>query len=420
MVSSQHWGERKLLKKIRVEDLRLGMYITEFCGSWVEHPFWRTRFLLSNPKDLKSILNSGIEEVWIDGSRGDDVSSAAASESMELFQGRVESRAGKVAVAGDHLQSSTMEDELVQARKILHLSKNAMAEMFSDARMGNTVDMGVACNIVEQISNSIVRNPCALISLSRLKQADEYTYMHSVAVAALMMALARELKFDEVGVKEAGIAGLMHDLGKAVMPLDILNKPGKLTEHEFGIMKAHPGQGGEMLLSQGIPADSVTVDVCLHHHEKMDGSGYPHGLIGDQISTLAKMGAICDVYDAITSDRPYKDGWDPAVSIQKMMSWSGSHFDPVVFQSFVKTVGIYPVGSLVRLSSGKLAIVIEQSEGSLLRPIVRMFYSVNRARKISPVVMDLSRPGCDESIVQRENPKDWGLSDVHVLCFGEE
>lgn len=408
-----------MLKKIAVEDLTMGMYITEFCGSWMEHPFWRTRFLLTHAKDLERIQASSIKAVWIDCDKGLDVDGAVPSVTRDEEDARVASQLEQAAGTGSHLQPASMEDELVRARKILHLSRHAVAEMFSEARMGNAVDMSVAWNVVDQLSNSIARNPSALISLSRLKQADEYTYMHSVAVSAMMMALARELQCGEGMVMEAGVAGLMHDLGKAVIPLEILNKPGKLTDQEFAIMKAHPVKGGEMLRSQGITEDSITFDVCIHHHEKVDGSGYPDGLTGDRISMLAKMGAVCDVYDAITSNRPYKMGWDPAISIQKMMSWAGGHFDQRIFQAFVKTLGIYPVGSLVRLSSGKLAIVMEQSEGSLLKPIVRTFYSVNRARKISPVVMDLSRPGCDESIIQREDPRDWGLTDVHALCFGD-
>ena len=228
------------------------------------------------------------------------------------------------------------------------------------------------------------------------------------------MALARELAFDEGQIREAGLAGLLHDLGKAFIPLDILNKPGKLTDQEFTIIKSHPEQGTAVLHAQGMKDDSAIVDVCLHHHEKMDGSGYPANLNGDQISTLARMGAVCDVYDAITSKRPYKAGWDPAISLHKMMSWTGHHFDPVIFQAFVKTLGIYPIGSLVRLSSERLAIVEEQSQASLLKPIVKAFYSIRQSCAITPIVIDLSRPGYEESIIQREDPGDWDLERIKM------
>ena len=196
-----------------------------------------------------------------------------------------------------------------------------------------------------------------------------------------MIGLARQLGLPRTQVREIGLAGMMHDIGKAMMPLDVLNKPGKLTDEEFAVMKTHPAQGVELLCGN---ASAAVIDVCLHHHEKMDGSGYPERLDGERISLLARMGAVCDVYDAITSNRPYKAGWDPAESLRRMASWKG-HFDPLVFQAFVKTIGIYPVGSLLRLKSQRLAVVCEQHNESLLTPRVRAFYSIAARQRITPV-----------------------------------
>ena len=143
--------------------------------------------------------------------------------------------------------------------------------------MGRAIEADAAQPLVEEISNSVMRNPGALISLARLKTADDYTYMHSVAVCALMIALARQLGLDEQQTRDAGMAGLLHDLGKALLPMEILNKPGKLTDEEFAIVKTHPGKGFDLLEhAQGV--SEITKDVCLHHHEKVDGSGYPKGL----------------------------------------------------------------------------------------------------------------------------------------------
>jgi HD-GYP domain-containing protein (c-di-GMP phosphodiesterase class II) len=210
------------------------------------------------------------------------------------------------------------------------------------------------------------------------------------------------------------MAGLLHDLGKSVMPLKILNKPGKLTDAEFEIMKGHPAEGHAMLL-KGDTTDPVTLDVCLHHHERVDGTGYPKGLKRDEISLLAKMGAVCDVYDAITSNRPYKAGWDPAESLRKMAEWSKGHFELSVFQAFVKSIGIYPVGSLVLMKSGRIGVVVEQSEKSLTTPKVKLFYSTKSSMRIPAMMVDLSHPHTVDRIAGREDPAKWNFPDLHEL-----
>lgn len=251
-----------------------------------------------------------------------------------------------------------IHQEAARAIKICAKSKQAVTSMFQEARMGKALDAEDALPIVEEISTSVMRNPGALISLARLKNKDDYTYMHSVAVCALMVFLARQLGLDEVQTRQAGLAGLLHDVGKMMIPLEILNKPGKLTDAEFDAVKSHPAQGHKILL-EGKGISDVALDVCLHHHEKVDGSGYPEKITNEQISLYAKMGAVCDVYDAITSNRPYKNGWEPAESVRKMAEWSKSHFDQRIFEAFVRSIGIYPVGSLVRLASDRLGVIIE-------------------------------------------------------------
>ena len=309
---------------------------------------------------------------------------------------------------------TSMSEELQRAAMICAKARHAVVSMFQEVRMGNAISAEAAGELVEEISSSVLRNPGALISLARLKTADDYTYMHSVAVCGLMVSLARQLGLDEKEVREAGMAGLMHDLGKAVMPMAVLNKPGKLTDDEFDVIKSHPVEGHRLLL-EGKSASAIVLDVCLHHHEKVDGSGYPDRLTGDAISIFAKMGAVCDVYDAITSNRPYKAGWDPAESIRKMTEWSKDHYDERVFQAFIKSIGIYPVGSLVKLGSSRLAVVVEQSEKSLLTPRVKAFFSTKAQTYIVPELIDLAHPATTEKIVGREDAAKWGIKNLDEL-----
>jgi putative nucleotidyltransferase with HDIG domain len=279
--------------------------------------------------------------------------------------------------------------------------------------MGHAIDTAACLPLVNDVVGSVDRNSDALLSLCRLKLADEYTYMHSVSVCALMVALGKQLGLDEDTCRDAGMAGLLHDLGKAAMPQDILNKPGKLTDEEFTIIKSHPVKGHEMLLASGIENERV-LDVCRHHHERIDGKGYPDKLPAERISLIARMSAVCDVYDAVTSNRPYKAGWDPAEAIAQMASWQG-HFDPIVLQTFVKTIGIYPVGSLVRMASGKLGVVVEQNPKKLTAPKVKLFFSTNSGMPLMPKLVDLSESHVTDKIVARESPENWNFGYLNDL-----
>ncbi|WP_374417155.1 HD-GYP domain-containing protein [Ectopseudomonas oleovorans] len=404
-----------MLKRIAVADLRIGMYIQEFCGSWMDHPFWKSKFMLSSEKDLVRIHSSAITELWIDVGKGADVAPGVQATTEEEAECEAEARL-LAAIEPPKVKALSMEQELEQAVKLCARSRQAVMEMFNDARMGQALQFEQAAALVEEISESVLRHPNALISLARLKHSNEYTYMHSVAVCALMIALARKLGLPDDAVREAGLAGLLHDIGKMAVPQELLDKPGKLTDTEFAKVRKHPEEGGSILLASK-QVSALVLDVCLHHHEKVDGSGYPHRLQGDQISLMAKMGAVCDVYDAITSNRPYKQGWDPAESIRKMAEWKG-HFDEAVFQAFVKTVGIYPVGALVRLQSGRLAVVMEQNPKALLAPRVKVFFSTKSRLPLPQSIVDLSKIADQDRIVGRESAEEWGFERLDELWSG--
>jgi HD-GYP domain-containing protein (c-di-GMP phosphodiesterase class II) len=406
-----------MLKKVGVEHLRLGMYVHELCGSWMDHPFWRARFRLDDPEDIRRLSESAVREVWIDTAKGHDAAQhetrAQASDEVDLAA-QADLFLIKSAEAETAPRQVPMVEEVARAARICARSKDAMVSMFQEVRMGRAVSPEFAGTLVEEISSSVERNPGAIISLARLKSADDYTYMHSVAVCALMVALSRQLGLDAALTRELGLAGLLHDLGKALMPMEVLNKPGKLTDEEFAIIKRHPVEGHRLLVEGGSVGD-LQLDVVLHHHEKIDGSGYPDHLKGEEISLYSKMGAICDVYDAVTSNRPYKAGWDPAESIRRMADWCNGHFDGNIFQAFVKCMGIYPIGSLVRLESGRLGVVMEQAGQSLLKPRVKVFFSTKSMTHIAPEVLDLSHSATRDKIVSREDAVKWGLANIERL-----
>ena len=407
-----------MLLTIRSDQLRPGMYVQRLSGSWLDHPFWRSSFL-ADVETVSWIRSSGVAELVIDVSLGlgpeadtplpEGPAAPTPAPGPEPAPGAPPSS----APAGPQKGGTSFESEVRNARQLLASGRALVEAMFNEARLGRCVDTGAVDPLIEAVCDSVLRNPHALVSVARLKTADDYTYLHSMAVAGLMTALARQLGLAGDAVYAAAKGGLLHDMGKAVAPLHVLNKPGSLTEEEYGAMRLHPEDGHRLLRESGVD-DAAALDIALHHHEKMDGTGYPHRLSGDRISQMARMAAVCDVYDAITSDRPYKRGWCPAESLKRMASWTG-HFDPAIFQAFVRSVGIYPVGALVRLQSQQLAVVIEQSPAALLKPRVRVFHCIRRQSRVLMHELDLSAPGCTDRVVQAESPGDWALRDLEKL-----
>ncbi len=394
-----------MLKTIPIKQLRLGMYVQALGGRWMDHPFWRTSFKLAKSEDYQALLQSGVPDIVIDTDKGLDVDAAPApvvKETPTIAPPAMPPPDPRVPYA----------QELEQAKRIQSKAKRVVTDLFSQARMGNAIAVSEVAPLVDEINQSIERNAGALLSIVRLKTIDDYTYMHSVAVCALMISLGQRLGMRGEELHQVGMSGLLHDVGKMGIPLEVLNKPGKLTNDEFTVIRNHPKFGWDILRSAHVD-DEISLDVVLHHHEKMDGSGYPERLLGEEISLYARMGAVCDVYDAITSDRPYKQGWDPAEAIKHMVEWCRGHFDENVFQAFVKTVGIYPTGSLVRLKSGRLAVIIDQTEKSLLTPLVKVFFSTKSNAPIKMELIDLSRS--QDTIIGLEDVAVWGFDLKKVM-----
>ena len=408
------------LIRLPTSQVCVGMYVNSFCGSWLQHDFFRTSFLIDSPKIVERLQASGLEAVMIDPSRGvAPVARSAAGAAPLAPEALAQAPAEPVAeVTPDAPKEAKPKPlaplslEMDKARDVTRMVRNTVESLFRDAQLGRNLDAQRIDTAVRSVHESLDRNPGALLSLVRIKRADEYTYMHSVAVSALMAQLAKTLGMDDAAQHQAATAGLLHDIGKVGVPNEILNKPGRLTEDEFTAVRNHPRNGYE-LLARGGEFDDVALDVCLHHHERIDGRGYPDRLKGDEITLFAKMGAICDIYDAISSNRPYKSAWTPFESLRQMASWGKGHLDHEIFRAFVQSIGVYPVGSIVKLKSNRLAIVTEQNINELRKPVLKAFYSTQLHERIEPRFIQLGKG--HEEIVSVEDPEYWNLPPIDQL-----
>jgi putative nucleotidyltransferase with HDIG domain len=404
-----------MIKCINVADLRVGMYIHDLNCDWMAHPFLAKRFLVGKTLEIEKIAASGIHEVYIDTNKGLDVSHAPTVNEVKK---QLESEIIAFAEQEQPLPRAVeVGDELGQARLIHEQANQLIFNIMQDVRLGQQVELEKMEPAVARMTQSILRNNGALLSLCRIKNKDDYTFRHSVSVGALMVSFCNAMGMDRQTIHLAGIGGMLHDIGKMKIPDTILNKPGKLTEDEFGIIKCHVVESEQILqATHGI--SELSILVASQHHERHDGSGYPAGLKGAEISELGQMAAIVDVYDALTSDRCYHKGMPPTDALRKIYEWSKFHFNPKLVQAFMRCIGIYPVGTLVLLESGRLGVVTEQNDTSLAAPKVKVFFSTKSNVHIRPEIVDLSRGmtrGGSDRIVRHESPQKWGLDPLRFL-----
>lgn len=402
-----------MLKKVDASQLRVGMFIHDLDCGWMEHPFVRSQFLLVCDSEIQKIRDARIHGVVIDCSRGMDLDAPTLAQTQAATEAEV---AALATTATSRVRISVAE-ELQRADTVRREAVGVVRTVMQDARLGRAVHFEEVGPVVQNITESILRNAGALLGLLQIKNKDDYTFLHSISVCTLLVAFCRSRNLDDERIYQAGIGGLLHDTGKALVPDAILNKVGRLTDAEFAIVKRHPRDGHDILLrTPGIGA--IPLDITLHHHERRDGSGYPDRLAGGAISELAQMAAIVDVYDAITSERCYHKGMAPAEALRKLYEWSKFHFDPALVQDFMRCVGIYPVGTLVLLESGRLGVVVEPHETSLLTPKVNVFFHTREQRYIKPETVDLSRPlgfGGGDRIVRHESAEKWQVEPLRFM-----
>ncbi|MDR2091921.1 MAG: HD-GYP domain-containing protein [Azoarcus sp.] len=392
-----------MIKLIPIAKLQVGMYIHDLNCAWLMHDFLRNSFLVDSEKTLQKVVAIGMQEVYIDVSQGIDVGDAPTQEEARR---EVDRQINGIADRNNASpRTATLGEERRHARK-LHVEANRIVYgMMHDVRIGKQIEIEQIEPMVERIVDSIFRQQDALLPLAQLKNHDEYTFQHSVSVCALMTTFARAMDMTRDVIHEIAIGALLHDVGKATVPDSILNKPGKLTDAEFSQMKSHVVQS-KIILENTPGISPIALTVAAQHHERYDGSGYPNRLKGKDISCYGQMSSIVDVYDAITSDRCYHKGIPPTEALRKILEWSKFHFNPELTQVFIRALGIYPTGSLVRLESGRLGIVEEQHPDRIMLPKVKTIFHV-KGHYLKPEIIDLRHS--QDRIVAYENFEQWKI-----------
>ena len=405
-----------MIKLIPVTRLQAGMYVHDLNCGWLQHGFVRNRFLVASADDVRKVREIGVTEIYVDTGRGLDPDALPAPDAAPAApeaapepgpQHTAPAPAEAPAVHTPAKAASSFE----RAHALHREANQIVRDMLGDIRLGKQIEMEKVEPLVGRIVDSIFTQQDALLPLARLKQHDNYTFQHSVSVCALMTAFARTLEVPHETIREIAVGALLHDVGKARVPDEILNKPGKLTDAEFDRMKSHVVQS--KIILQATPGISpIALDVAAQHHERFDGSGYPNKLAGQGISLYGRMGAIVDVYDAITSDRVYHKGMAPTEALRKLLDWSANHFEPRLVKAFIRSVGIYPTGALVRLESKRLAVVQAQHDDKPMQPTVKLIFHT-AGHYLRPEDVDLRRS--QDRIVGHEDFAAWNIDALRWL-----
>jgi len=321
------------------------MFVSKLDCDWLETPFLVQGFLVETLDDIDVIAEYS-EHVWVD-----------AIENKWVAPEEREATSYRPPQAVSYVNKLPAQDEHRKALSIYRESKKVAKDILDGVRLAGAIDTNVVKSTVDDCVNSVLRNPDALLWMSKMRDKDEYTSEHSLNVCILAITFGRQLGMQEEELQKLGLCGLLHDVGKMRVPPEVLNKPGRLTEKEFKMIKAHTIHGRNFLMSTtGLP--NIAVDVAYSHHEKVDGSGYPRKLKASGISDYSRIVAIVDAFDAMTAERCYKDAISSTDALKIIFKDRGSHFDERLALEFIKTIGLYPPGSIVELVNGQVALVL--------------------------------------------------------------
>lgn len=394
-----------MVKKIKTDKLRPGMFIHDINCTWLDHPFFGRTMSIKDDEMVDRIVKYGIREVYIDTEKGCDIAEAPTKDEVDKAVEAEIQKTGEIDF--DLIRPVSVEEELMRARKVRQQAMREVQKVMNNIKLGNQIQAESVEYTVDDIIVSLLRNPDALMSFGKLRKMDEYLYHHSISVCVLMVSFGKFLGFDSHLLKEIGLGAMLHDIGTMKVPQEIMTKNGSLTNDEYEHVKEHV-EHGRIILEETEGVTDMSMMTAYQHHERLDGSGYPNHLKESEISYAGQAMAIVDVYDALTTKRNFRAMIEPTKAIRMIYEWSDTKFNKELVKKFIRCIGIYPVGSLVRLESGLLAVVVSHSASDLLRPVVRVMYDSKREQMLMPYTLDLGNSS-EDRIISYESPETWNV-----------
>ena len=381
---------------IPVNQLRPGMYVIAIASQTGAMEIAQTG-LVTTRQQVDVLIRRGVLTVKVDLARSklpgiEQVVSPSPSHS-----------------AGSARPAGSGEGRELKIRRLYQEARELQGKFIRHLKAGEPIDITPLAAVAEEMVDTMFTHGDAMLCLARIRAKDAYLMEHSMNVAILLANFGRYLGLERNVLKELTLGGLLHDVGKIMTPDEVLNKPGKLTDEEFGVMRQHVVHSYD-ILSNTAGITPTMLEVAANHHERLDGTGYPQRLKGDQLSLYTRMSGIVDVYDAVTADRVYKQGMQPTQAFRILLKGIDQHFDAELVTKFIKCMGVYPVGTLVQLSNQRLAVVMQRNEQQPLKPVVKVIYHATQRHYLEVQWLDLARNGGQESIESTVDPKEFGIN----------
>jgi HD-GYP domain-containing protein (c-di-GMP phosphodiesterase class II) len=379
--------EAQTEKKVSTLYLKQGMYVSSLDRPWLDTPFLIQGFLIKDDDEIM-LLKKYCEHVFIDTSKGLDADQYIHDVKKLKTNERLEQSLVDKTRLVEYVDTRTTTEEMPVARLAIDSASNRVVSIMESVKAGKSVDAGQVKEVVEPILESVIRNPDALMWLTQMREADSYTYAHSLDNCALAVAFGRHMGLPKEDLNTLAMGLLLMDIGKMKIPARILNKTEPLSEEEFKLVRSHVGHSVDILKkSEGISVDIV--NIALTHHERFDGSGYPSGLVGTQTPVYGRVAAIIDCYDAMTSKRPYGKPISAYGALQEIYNWRNKYFQEELVEQFLQCLGVFPTGSMVEMHSGEVGIVMAQNRTRRMNPKVMLLLDKNKEPFPEYQVVDL-------------------------------